>query len=554
MKLSATRKNNNVGILIVCICFLTFSLFSIGRTAIEYDDSYNATVSKNLALGMGYSTTFPDIKKYNSEISTGPGLLLPIAATIKILGNKYWVPGAVNAVLSTAMLGVLFSLFGAYFIEKNKKSLYTAPIILVFFFLCCFGTGVIGYFNYALGEMGASILVLIGQVFLAKSIDSNEPHLRTKRTFLAGLSFGLALTFKLVVFLQIWPTLVIHGLYGLLSPNRKKTIYTNLFTVALLTVAPMAMFYIMVFLNGNLAEHFAFFKNAGSGISTVTSLSARGGALYAALAGATLDHAQVARFTFGGRMTCLVIVMGIFIGLHSAIRNTKYKTVSNAKSGIVADSQVLPVHLLYLFLVCGSISGMLWFLALSGGWIRHMLPTLIAIIFTFLATPACALGGYKTLSITLVIVFVTSVTGTSYSRFISPSASFTGYPEIVDRDTILSYRAFKLSEDTRQSDQAEVVGFISGLVGKKPNASIYGCAWWVPRDIEYLMPSYKNFKDCLGDEHFLNLKFQPDTYLVIRNAFWNWGNDPYLRKYESVCSKGGTIFKNASYSILKCPT
>lgn len=78
------------------------------------DDAFIAVAAKNLATGRGFSSSYHPardgdntLRRFDPAITTGPGLVVPAAAAIRVFGNRYWVPGAVVVSLNLLLLGLI---------------------------------------------------------------------------------------------------------------------------------------------------------------------------------------------------------------------------------------------------------------------------------------------------------------------------------------------------------------------------------------------------------------------------------------------------------------
>jgi hypothetical protein len=105
-------------------------------TSITFDDGYNASVSKNLSMGLGYVTSYNNYVYFNPEITTGPTILMPVSILISIFGNKNWVPGLGASIFINIGLILIF-----YFLYKTKFTNKTGFFLL--FITTLFSLGVI---------------------------------------------------------------------------------------------------------------------------------------------------------------------------------------------------------------------------------------------------------------------------------------------------------------------------------------------------------------------------------------------------------------------------
>jgi hypothetical protein len=81
------------------------------------------------------------------------------------------------------------------------------------------------------------------------------------------------------------------------------------------------------------------------------------------------------------------------------------------------------------------------------------------------------------------------------------------------------------------------------------SAILVGCGWWVPRDLEYVLPGVNNFRDCfrLRPEDVASKRI-----LLVRNEFYNWDNQAILDRYRDACD-ARPVYKLDPFVVSECP-
>lgn len=158
------------------------------------DDSFHAHVAKNLANGLGFSSTVNlgeaqySVRLFDPLLGTGPAVILPAALVIKLVGAAYWAPGAaavgIWSLLLVAIAFTVLRLFG------NPGGMALAAVTIFSFFFLFF----IYHFEqwYALlGEIPSAFLIVLAVlVYFRRESKWNF--------FLAGVFFALAGLSKIV--------------------------------------------------------------------------------------------------------------------------------------------------------------------------------------------------------------------------------------------------------------------------------------------------------------------------------------------------------------------
>ena len=185
---------HRLGLAVAVVAFVSLALARAVQDGVCCaDDALFAVAAKDLARGHGYTQGGLERERAYfglgpTPISVGPVLVLPVAAAIRALGNRHWVPGVVSVALWCALLlFVLRSLrpFG----DAGRRHLAMA-----LFLLLCFSFSVWHFEQWyaMLGEVHASLLT-----WLAVAVWAGRPRHR-RNLGIASVLIGLAGQAKLV--------------------------------------------------------------------------------------------------------------------------------------------------------------------------------------------------------------------------------------------------------------------------------------------------------------------------------------------------------------------
>jgi hypothetical protein len=81
-----------------------------------------------------------------------------------------------------------------------------------------------------------------------------------------------------------------------------------------------------------------------------------------------------------------------------------------------------------------------------------------------------------------------------------------------------------------------------------PNIVLVGCGWWVTRDLEYVLPEVRNFRDCtrLTDQDIAGKRV-----MLVRNDFFNRERNPVVDRYQTNCDRR-IVFRRDPYVVSEC--
>jgi len=169
-----------------------------------------------------------------------------------------------------------------------------------------------------------------------------------------------------------------------------------------------------------------------------------------------------------------------------------------------------------LYLACAIGLHLGWWLFLSPtGWYRHLLP---AILY------ATVLGGLLAAN----VMNLSRRAGAAVVAGLCLSVALimpVWYPQSGDFP-----RVFRLDFE-RDPRLAALLQTRDEVIKLQQDEStiLVGCGWWVPRDLEYVLPGVNNFQDCfrLRPEEATSKRI-----LLVRNEFYNWDRQPVLDGYR----------------------
>ena len=201
------------------------------------DDGIYAMMAKNLAGGLGFSTTLqPDNTGYKvlpfDPQAGGPAVVVPAAALIKILGNQYWVPG-----LAAAFLWLSCFCACAFLLRTHLDGAPAGMAAGIF-------TGFIfALFPYhfeqwyaLLGEVPASGLILVAVI--AWSLKPKAPG----RLAVVGMVLGLAVLSKALAFLWVGVVIAAAGVDAWRNRKGRRRWWNGPLLIGLGVAVPVVLF------------------------------------------------------------------------------------------------------------------------------------------------------------------------------------------------------------------------------------------------------------------------------------------------------------------------
>ena len=446
----------------LALSFFGCTLAACFTNGLNHDDSWIAVAAKNLATGHGYTSSTVDIVKFDPGVTTGPTLVLPAAALIKVFGNQYWVP-SLTCWLATVigMAGVWFSIRRFYKDTANAGFVFLGTFIVMVAYSCGGGSdwGSRLYFWHRLvGEVVAGLLIYVGLATATLSLVRASPKSLLNAS--SGLCLAAACLCKAI------STFALVGLSFVIAAslinNRGKRLNT------LLTACLIGIFYLLplagqkaakwlVLTKDELAKNEEitreFFMATGSGVRPLLDASNK----YEYILSNIRPKLDVLQNFFGTNSQLLFL----FATLVSIILITGYR----------GSSQRLP----WLFswaLIITAAANCCWWACLGWPWMRHIEPA----VFLLGAGVIGLMGARPRHGVYLFLGCMLLVASSERIRDVGQSI-----PPLLRKEArlvgLLNTRDFIV-----QSSGAH-------------RRFLQGAGIWVNADLEYLLPGVQNFDD-----------------------------------------------------------
>ena len=484
-------------IALACLVMLAqFHLREIVASSIQYDDAHNANVAKDLAFGSGYTTSYHELVPFNPEATTGPVVLLPAAAFVWLFGNQYWVPTFAVVVCLWTALGVVLFLLRRYL--EPRAWWITAALIA--FGLALFDSDEFGL----LGDVPGALLAVAAVLILCQQNMCG-------RIWRAGLLLGIAIQIKLLVLLLAPAALA----YILATPssNRRRDIVLFCGAVILPTIlwelgqlVSMGSFHDWAALN---ARQFAFIRT-WSGVNIVQTMDAA-----AAARRQIALHVSSLLEDFHGWAPLLLFPAALVISVGVLLR-----------AGRQDDA---PLRSASLVLVAAGIIHLIWWFTLdTDGWFRHLLPGVVYV----LVAVSMAAAANSTLSLRLGAAGLCLLLASMIPQLSNLNYVFRPFRPEPRLSALLATRDEMIA------------------LQKNHDFVFVGYGWWVPRDLEYVLPTVGNFKDVL---RLRKADVAGKTVVLVRNEFFNREHSPYMSAFQRACDRG-VLFTREPFVISACPS
>jgi hypothetical protein len=180
-----TKSNNSKLVVILlmfaCAWFLSAYLHKTSNTMLFFDSGWHATVAKNLANGAGYASSYNGYTFFDSEVTTGPALIVLAAAAMALFGNEYSLPLYVASLLH---LGLTLAIIVGVFRVVGRRSAIVFALSLAL---------LLSYFEsrwwHVFGaDMSALLWGILGLQFVAHGVESGRGGVLVVAGFLLGLT------------------------------------------------------------------------------------------------------------------------------------------------------------------------------------------------------------------------------------------------------------------------------------------------------------------------------------------------------------------------------
>lgn len=449
----------------------------------NYDDALFASVSKNLAFGYGYSSSLNNssLINFHSGIGTGPTMILPLALAVKFCGNQYYLPGLVPAFFNLVLI-ILILLIIKHKI-KNSLVLWIWRNVFITFILVVSSFAGLElwqqfnqFYSSMFGEATSVLLIILGSLILFRLDYKNN-----SRVFFISLLFGLAVQAKWISLLPVIAILFYIITIKLRNKENKKSVL--LFIVYYLSGICMPVFLFNIYKLLALMSFTSFIDSIINEYHFIINTSISDTVCFRDKVFLNIykltDSLGTVRFIL---MVCFTIYSFCSFFLRAKETDAKY---------ILFHSTLFSFSVLFLWYI---------FLMSSNGYLRYFFIAWILFIVSISFDIFLADTRNKKI-LTAFIIFIVVITSFN-NIYINNLRKFE----------------FNLSKRKYVESLFQVKNFI---ISNSKN-TYYGDGWWIPWELDFLLPGVNNFKNIKYDQSFCKNKI-----IIINKRFCN-NNGEYI--------------------------
>lgn len=496
-------------------------------STVQFDDAFIANVAKNLAEGHGYSASYYGLHPFHLEITTGPTVVLPAAALIRLLGNHYWVPTlAYTLIVAVALIELL-----AMLSRRLGAREFGTAAFLIAYGLFAFGAQEIGL----LGELPAALLTAIAALLLTRGDEWREAA--------AGFLLGLAMLAKAVAALAL-PTFVVAILtLPIFHARRRRAAVVFLASMT----APIAAFELWKFAAvGSLGNWMALMAAEVLDVVGPNAPLSGSATVVAALSSprVLVDNAMrnltpllawwggtrnpiIAPIWFGGRLPALLAAAAILLAFIVGVRSRRDDGDATASTA-------------GLLLIGAGVTSFLWWLALAPmGWPRHAMPGLIrALTGTAIVIAAAGPRHRRAAAVSAFLLVIA----------LAPNAFELRDPVNPISDMVDDIRHGP-ERTPRLRALLQTAEYLHNIEVADPSVQLVGCGWSHNPSLEFVMPGADHFRDCvLVRESALRGR----RLILVRGEYFNQGRFPEIQRFQAWCEQH-VLFRALSWVVSECP-
>jgi hypothetical protein len=463
------------------------------------DDAFIAVAAKNLALGDGYATSVlssggEGLRLFDPALSTGPTLVLPASAIIRVFGSTPWAPGLATALVTTALLTLITLVLGRWL--GLVRTLWYLAVMLTLMYTLTAGARFAHWYEL-LGEVPAAMLTI-----LAVALIVWRP---TRRRYVAWcfLALGLAFMTKTLALLGVVPVVIWLLVPLVRSRGRNGRQWTDLAVGAAAFSVPVLLFEAWKISSLGIDAYLVSLRDFGSFLSNT------GGAHSGSVWGRVVANSAVLGDNYGfGPLTLLLVLLAL-----------------GAVAHVCADARARTFS--RLLLGCGA-TYLAYFVFLSTGNPRYALIGLLLLA----ASAACVvLARPPAVAIVAVVAVVTIAVVPAHARVLGP-VSAAQHGDL--------YRPDKRVVNLEATAQ---------FLAKVQHKGRFVGGWWATvEDLEYMLPTVSNF---VRVENVAQSQMH-DGRLLVRNRIWtSFAQAPLFTIWAKTCDK--VVFSAPPYLVTQCP-
>ncbi len=481
------------------LAYLALCSLTQARSAVDaYDGSYNAMVARNLAFHGRYGLW--DYDRYvvwPVEVTTGPTLLVPIAAALRVFGDEAFLP---NIVSSSIVLGLLAATWSIV-VSRVESAVGAASAVVSLLLLVTVTMKPFAVFVLPWGEVAAGLLAALATLF---AIDPSQDRRNLRRPAVSGILAGLAIVTKVMALVPVG-CIAVAVLVG--GARRARALRDGAPWLAALAAVAIAAEAFKLAELGSVAAYAqswqdfaAFFRERGSGL-------ARGGGRPT-----FVENLGVRARLLHGQMGWAWVAFASILAAWPALllRTVHGRADANARLAVLFGAQVLVLGL--------------WWLTLSDyPWVRHVSLALLALpLYAHFALGALrrrlALGWLVLLAACLLLSNPGTTSVPTRSREVEPRTR----------------ALFEAAEWVRHTQRAE------------PGVRFWSAGWWRHWDLQTVVDL--RLSNVLDEAQRERLGHGRDY--LITSDFFNWEHDRAVDALVAA-NAANIAFRNFVFTIYR---
>ena len=463
------------------------------------DDAFIAVAAKNLAQGRGYATSLSatagnGLHLFDPALSTGPTLVLPAAAIIKVFGATPWAPGLATALVTTALLTMIAFVLGHW--VGPVRTLGYIAVMLTLMYTVTAGSRFTNWYSL-LGEVPAAMLTILGVALFVW-----RPGKRRTVAW-AFLALGLAFMTKALALLSVVPVTIWLLVPLARSKGRNARQWTDLAVGAAAFSLPFLLFETWKLSSlgvdaylANWHDFIVFLVNSGSGHT---------GSVWDRV----VTNSAVLQSEYGfGPIALLLVIIALAAIVHT-----------------YADHKIRTFC--WLLLTCGA-TYIAWFIFSSAGNPRY---AMIGVLLLAASAACVAVARPPGLAISAAVAVVAIAVVPAHSRVLVPV------------DAVRNGDMFRPTQ--RVVNLKTTADFLTKVQHKDP---FVGDWWATVADLEYALPTVSNFVSVQE----VRPAEMHNGRLLARNTIWTQlATSPLFTTWEATCKK--VLLSAPPYLVTQCP-